>query len=134
MRADLTLHLRDRGFEVDEIGPAEGGRSDYPDQALVVAQAVSNGEARLGVLVCGTGIGMSIAANKVPGVRAALVHDTQTAELAAMHNDANILCLGGRLMEPEVARQLVDIWLDTSFEARHQPRLDKIKTIEHAQL
>ena len=131
MRGDLAAHLRERGFQVDEVGPSDGERSDYPDQAVMVARAVSSGTASRGVLVCGTGIGMSIAANKVPGVRAALVHDAQTAELAAMHNDANVLCLGGRLLESDTARQLVDLWLNTSFEQRHQPRLDKITTIEH---
>ena len=134
MRNDLATHLRGRGFQVDEVGPADGERSDYPDQAVVVGRAVSTGDAALGVLVCGTGIGMSIAANKVPGVRAALVHDAQTAELAAMHNDANVLCLGGRLLEPGTARELVDLWLNTAFEERHQPRLDKITHLEHDQI
>ena len=103
---------------------------DYPDQAGTVAEAVGAGEAELGLLVCGTGIGMSIAANKVAGIRAALVHDPITASLAAQHNNANVLCLGGRLMAKEYAISLVDAWLETPFEARHQHRLDKIATLE----
>jgi ribose 5-phosphate isomerase B len=81
-------------------------------------------------LVCGTGIGVSIAANKIPRVRAALVHDLTTATLAAQHNNANVLCLGGRLLAPQLVSELVDAWLQTPFEARHQHRLDKIAALE----
>jgi ribose 5-phosphate isomerase B len=83
-----------------------------------------------GILLCGTGIGVSIAANKVPGVRAALVHDPVTAELAAQHNAANVLCLGGRLLAPEYGVRCVEAWLDASFETRHQVRLDMITALE----
>lgn len=129
-RGRIAEYLREQGHTVTEAGPAAGERSDYPDQASDVALAVSRGDVDRGVLVCGTGIGMSIAANKVHGVRAALVHDPFTAEMAAMHNDANVLCLGGRLLAPAYAVQLVDTWLRTPFEARHQARLDKITSLE----
>ncbi|MEZ4268837.1 MAG: ribose 5-phosphate isomerase B [Myxococcota bacterium] len=130
LRQAVVRHLREGGFEVSEVGPAPGERSDYPDAASDVGRAVVDGRADRGVLVCGTGIGVSIAANKVPGVRAALVHDPVTARLAAEHNGAQVLCLGGRLMAVEYALELVDIWLQTGFEARHQARLDKITALE----
>jgi len=130
LRRTIVDHLRGLGHEASEVGPAEGERVDYPDQAAYVAQQVAQGEAERGILVCGTGIGMSIAANKVHGIRAALVHDPITAALAAQHNNANVLCLGGRLMAPEYALSLVDAWLETPFEERHQHRLDKITTLE----
>ncbi len=130
LRRAVVAHLRELGHEVSEIGPAEGGRCDYPDHAATVGRAVSDGTSQCGVLICGTGIGISIAANKVPGVRAALVHDATTARLAAEHNNANVLCLGGRLLAPQLALELLDIWLDTPFETRHQHRLDKITALE----
>lgn len=127
MRGVLAAHLAARGHDIEEVGPQPGERSDYPDAALEVGRRVADaaGDTR-GVLVCGTGIGMSIAANKVHGVRAALVHDLLTAQLAAEHNKANVLCLGARLVAPEYARLCLDRWLDTAFEARHQVRIDKI--------
>lgn len=133
LRQAVVAHLRTLGHEVSEVGPAEGERCDYPDHAATVARAVSDGTSSLGVLVCGTGIGVSIAANKVPGVRAALVHDVTTATLAAEHNNANVLCLGGRLLATQLALELVEAWLDTPFETRHQHRLDKITALEGPQ-
>jgi ribose 5-phosphate isomerase B len=130
LRQTLASHLMGIGYQVEECGPSGGERTDYPDQAEQVAKAVASGDASFGVLLCGTGIGMSIAANKVVGVRAALVHDLTTAKLAAMHNNANILCLGGRLLAPEFAIELLDAWLEAPFEIRHQGRLDKISSIE----
>lgn len=122
--------LRERGAEVDDLGPHTSERVDYPDYAERVARAVADGRCERGILTCGTGIGMSIAANKVPGVRAALVHDPFTAEMAAAHNDARVLCLGGRIHATAYALELVRIWLETGFEPRHQSRLDKISRIE----
>jgi len=127
-------HLRGRGCEVQVFGPAAGETADYPDQAAAVAQLVRDGAADLGVLLCGTGIGMSIAANKIAGIRAALVHDAATAQLAAQHNHANVLCLGARVLAPAVALACLDAWLDTPFEHRHQRRLDKISALEAAAL
>lgn len=130
LRGAVVRHLQGAGHAVVEVGPAEGQRVDYPDQAAKVARAVAGGEADLGVLICGTGIGVSIAANKVDGIRAALVHDVVTARLAAQHNRANVLCLGGRLLAEPYALELVDTWLATDFEARHQARLNKISALE----
>ena len=130
LRQKIVEHLHVAGHHVEEIGPREGERVDYPDQAAVVAQGVARGAADRGILVCGTGIGMSIAANKIKGIRAALVHDAATAQMAAMHNDANVLCLGGRVLADDVAIALVDIWLETRFEERHAPRLEKITQLE----
>ena len=130
LRQAIVAHLRERGLDAAEVGPAPGERCDYPDHAATVARSVAAGDYDLGVLVCGTGIGMSIAANKVSGIRAALVHDPFTAQMAAMHNDANVLCLGGRLLAEAYALDLVDQWLDTEFESRHGARLDKITALE----
>jgi ribose 5-phosphate isomerase B len=130
LRLAIVAHLRALGHAITEVGPDEGERCDYPDHAATVARAVSDGTSQLGVLVCGTGIGVSIAANKIPGVRAALVHDLTTARFAAEHNNANVLCLGGRLLAPQLALELIEAWLDTPFETRHQHRLDKITALE----
>jgi len=130
LRRAVVAALRADGVAVVELGPADGERADYPDVALAVAEAVRDGRAAAGVLCCGTGIGMSIAANKVRGVRAALVHDPVTARLAAEHNRANVLCLGGRLLAPEYGVELVRTWRATTFEARHQVRLDAIARYE----
>ena len=126
LKRAIARFLEDAGHEVVDAGPETSERVDYPDYALKVARMVASGEVERGVLTCGTGIGMSIAANKVHGVRAALVHDPFTAEMAAAHNAANILCVGGRLLAVPYALGLVRVWLDTPFEERHQPRLDKI--------
>jgi ribose 5-phosphate isomerase B len=130
LRGLIARHLIEAGHEVDEIGPQIGERVDYPDQAGAVARQVAASTGAKGILVCGTGIGMSIAANKVPGIRAALVHDPFTAEMAAMHNDANILCLGARLLADAYVLHLIDIWLATEFETRHSTRLNKIAKLE----
>lgn len=137
LRGAVVAHLRGLGHEVDEVGPGSGERADYPDPAAAVARAVASarpadGSAAtvLGVLICGTGIGVSIAANKIVGIRAALVHDPVTATLAAEHNAANVLCLGARLLAEPYALTLVDAWLGATFEARHQPRIDKIAALE----
>ncbi len=123
--------LRQRGIECSDYGTAGTESVDYPDFASKVAGAVSRGEADSGVLICGTGIGMSITANKFPGVRAALVHDEFTAQMAKEHNNANVLVMGGRVLSPDQGRKFVEIWLDTQFEGgRHQNRLDKIAAIE----
>jgi len=120
-----------RNLEVLDCGTNNGDSVDYPDFGERVARAVFGGKAEKGILICGTGIGMSIVANKFSGVRAALVHDEFTARMAKEHNNANILVLGGRVLSPETARRLVEVWLDAEFEGeRHQRRLDKIAEIE----
>ena len=123
--------LQEKVIEHTDFGTDGSASVDYPDFAAKVAGAVSSGDAQLGILICGTGIGMSISANKFVGVRAALVHDEFTAQMAREHNNANILVMGGRVLTPEQGKKLVEIWLDTEFEGgRHQKRLDKISAIE----
>jgi ribose 5-phosphate isomerase B len=131
LKAVLNEALRQRGLDVRDMGTEGDDSVDYPDFAEKVAGAVSRGEAACGVLICGTGIGMSIVANKFPGVRAALVTDDFMAQMAKEHNNANVLVLGGRVLDGPAACRLVGIWLDAAFEGgRHQRRLDKIAELE----
>lgn len=119
-------------IEYEDLGTDSIESVDYPDYALPVANKVANGEVDKGILICGTGIGMSIAANKVDGVRAALVHDCYTARVTRQHNDSNVLCLGGRTIGINVAEEIARIWLGEEFEGgRHERRLIKIKDIEN---
>ncbi len=123
--------LRDKGIACADFGTDGSDSVDYPDYAAKVAGAVSSGDAELGILICGTGIGMSISANKFSKVRAALVHDEFTAQMAREHNNANILVMGGRVLSCDQGKKLVAIWLATEFEGdRHQNRLDKITAFE----
>jgi len=127
----LVPYLQGRGYDVAMVGECSGSSCDYPDSAFLVGQAVSAGKFDRGVLVCGSGIGMSIAANKVQGVRAALVQDELTAQLSRSHNDANVLCLSGDLLGQTLVRRIVDVWLTTPFEGgRHGRRVAKIRCIE----
>lgn len=131
LKSVLIEALRQRGLDLRDMGTDGAESVDYPDFAEKVAGAVSRGEAACGVLVCGTGIGMSIVANKFPGVRAALVTDEYMARMAKEHNNANVLVLGGRVLDAAAASRIVGIWLDTAYEGgRHQRRLDKIAEIE----
>ena len=123
--------LQERAIEYSDCGTDGSASVDYPDFAAKVASAVAKGEADSGILICGTGIGMSISANKFVGIRAALVHDEFTAQMAREHNNANILVMGGRVLSADQGKKFVEIWLDTEFEGgRHQNRLDKISAIE----
>ena len=123
--------LLERKIPLEDLGTDNGNSVDYPDFGEKVARLVSSGAAEKGVLVCGTGIGMSIVANKFPGVRAALVTDAFMAKMAKQHNNANILVLGGRVIDEKEAREMVATWLDSPFEGgRHQCRLDKIAELE----
>jgi len=129
-RRIVTL-LGQLDHEVIDVGPAGKDSVDYPDFAFQVAQAVGTGAAQRGILICGTGIGMCIAANKVPGVRAAPCHDSITAEMSRRHNDANVLCLSADLLGEELIDRMVKIWLETEFEGgRHARRVDKIVRFE----
>lgn len=131
LKEAVKLFLGQRGFECRDIGTFNKDSVDYPDFGERVSREVSQGQAEKGILICGTGIGMSIVANKFPGVRAALVHDEFTARMCKEHNDANIICLGGRVLTPDMACRLVDVWLSAEFEGgRHQKRLDKIRDLE----
>ncbi|MFH1027321.1 MAG: ribose 5-phosphate isomerase B [Pseudomonadota bacterium] len=131
LKSALNSYLARRGYEVTDAGTNSDASVDYPDFGQKVAEAVIAGQAELGILICGTGIGMSIAANKIPGIRAALVTDVFMARMAREHNNANILVLGGRVLDEQKACDLVGAWLDASFEGgRHQNRLDKITSLE----
>lgn len=131
LKQALLKKLQEQGVECRDLGTDSEESVDYPDFAEQVATAVGSGRAQQGILICGTGIGVSIAANKVPGVRAALVHDAFTARMAREHNDANILVLGGRVLSPEKALELVALWRTAEYEGgRHQARLDKISALE----
>lgn len=114
-----------------DFGAPSTASVDYPDTGSAAAKAVASGKAELGILVCGSGIGMSIVANKIPGIRAALCCSTDVARLSRLHNDANVLCLAGRFTAVPYALEIVQAWLETSFEGgRHQKRIQKIKNIE----
>jgi ribose 5-phosphate isomerase B len=127
----LAALLRAKGLSVQDCGSRGAESVDYPDFGREVSLKVSRGEARCGLLVCTSGIGMSITANKFPRVRAALVHDLEGARTSREHNDANILVLGGVKVDKELARQILETWLETPFAGgRHQRRLDKIAAIE----
>ncbi len=131
MKQDLAQELKSWGWVVEDCGCHTPQSVDYPDFAHAVAGKVVAGDAELGLLVCGTGIGISIAANKIKGIRAALCADSFSAEMARRHNDANIICLGGRVLGPELAKAILAAFLEASFEGgRHQRRLDKIAAAE----
>ena len=120
-----------RGYEVEDLGTYSAERVDYPDYAAKVARAVAADPDSQGVLICGTGIGMSIAANKIKGIRAAEVHDYYTAQMARAHNDANVLCFGERVVGPGVIESIVEAWCTTEFEGgRHENRVKKIMALE----
>jgi ribose 5-phosphate isomerase B len=128
----LTPILRQLGHEVIDVGANANESVDYPDYAYQVATAVGEGKVDRGILICGTGIGMCIAANKVKGVRAAPCHDSITVEMSRRHNDANVLCLSADLLGDELIGRIVRSWLETEFEGgRHARRVDKIKRIEN---
>ncbi len=116
----------------DDLGPPNADRVDYPDYAERLARKIAAGEAEKGILICGSGIGMCIAANKVDGIRAAVVENPVSARLSREHNDANVLCLGARFLAPEYAAELVRIWLETPFstDGRHGARVKKISAME----
>jgi ribose 5-phosphate isomerase B len=131
MKTDICRVLQELGLAVEDLGPTETASVDYPDYAHLLAKAVSDGRVERGVLICGTGIGMSMAANRHPRVRAALCHDAFTAEMARRHNDANILCMGARVVGGGVAEQMARVFVDTPFDGdRHQRRVAKIEREE----
>ncbi|HEY5672607.1 MAG TPA: ribose 5-phosphate isomerase B [Malonomonas sp.] len=131
LKQAICQMLLARGLACEDYGTDDSASVDYPDYGAKVAAAVAAAKVDAGILICGTGIGMSIIANKYPGVRAALVHDDFTAQMAKEHNNANILILGGRVLATAEALHLVEIWLDSQFEGgRHQSRLDKIASAE----
>lgn len=131
LKEHVKTALEALGHEVTDVGTDGEHSVDYPDFAGSVAGAVARGDADFGVLVCGTGLGMAIAANKVPGVRAVQISDPAMARMARLHNDANVITLPGRHISPEQADAILEVFLDTEFEGgRHQRRLDKISALE----
>ena len=126
----LVAELRPLGHEVLDLGTDSTDRVDYPDFGFAVARAVAGGEATAGVAVCGSGVGIAMAANKVAGIRAATVHDVESARLSKAHNDANVLCFGERVIDPEVAEEALRAWLDEDFEGgRHDARVAKLNAM-----
>ncbi len=132
LKKEITAHLIKNGIEFKDFGTYDGNSVDYPDIAKLVCKSILDGECENGILVCGTGIGISIAANKHKGIRAAVCSDEFSAKFTRIHNDANVLCLGGRVVGPGLACELVDIFLSTGFEGgRHALRVNKITEIEN---
>lgn len=131
LKNKITPILDGLNIEWEDFGTKDEESVDYPDFGEKVSNAVSTGKVDSGILICGTGIGMSIVANKFPGIRAALCHEDYSAKMSRLHNDANILVLPGRVIETEMAINIVKVWFATDFEGkRHQRRLDKIRAIE----
>lgn len=131
IKGKILSLIGDLGHEGIDLGPSTAESVDYPDFASKVARSVSSGEVDRGILICGTGIGMCIAANKYRGVRAAACHDDLTAEMSRLHNDANVLCLSADLLGDRLVNRMVEIWLSTQFEGgRHARRVSKIGEIE----
>jgi ribose 5-phosphate isomerase B len=131
VKAKLIELVRRLGHEVEDVGSFSAESVDYPDVAAIVGQKISAGEMDRGILICGTGIGMCIAANKFAGVRAAPCHDDLTAELSRRHNDLNVLCLSADMLGEKLIDRMVEIWLSTPFEeGRHARRIEKIASLE----
>lgn len=131
LKADLVAELQKLGHQALDLGPSTTDSVDYPDFAVKVASAVTSGQASLGVLVCGTGLGMSISANKVHGIRAVLCHTEFEARMGRLHNDANVLCLGQRVVGVGVAIEILKAFLAASFEGgRHAGRVEKMRALE----
>lgn len=131
LKEEIINYLKNEGYEIKDFGTRTKDSCDYPDYAVPVAEAVASKEFDFGILVCGTGIGIGIAANKVPGIRAALCSDTFSAHATREHNNANILTLGQRVVGPGLALDIVKTFLNTKFEGgRHQTRIDKISDVE----
>ncbi len=132
MKTQLIAHLKDRGVDFEDLGCYSEASVDYPVYAEKAARGVAAGTYDRAVLICGTGIGMSMAANKIPGIRAALCADCYSAEMTRAHNDSNVLCLGGRTIGIELAKRILDIWLETPFSGleKHARRIGLIAGLE----
>lgn len=131
LKNEIIKYLEENGIKYKDVGSFSAESIDYPEIALRVTELINSGECKLGVLCCGTGIGMSLAANKVKGIRAAACSETYSAKFTRLHNDSNILCLGGRVVGAGTACEMIDLFLNTAFEGgRHQRRVDKIMAIE----
>ena len=132
LKNKLKAHLQEKGMEVVDFGTHTTDSCDYPDYIAPAAQAVASGECERGIVLCTTGIGVSIAANKIKGIRCALLSDTMTASLTREHNDTNMMALGAGVTGPMLAQEIVDVWLATDFShsERHQRRIDKVMALE----
>lgn len=131
LKSEIADHVRSLGHDVIDLGTDSADSVDYPDYGAAVAGVVVSGDARFGIAICGSGIGICMAASKIAGSRAATVHDVTSARMTRLHNDANILCLGERFIGPQVALDAVDTFLTTEFEGgRHQRRVSKITALE----
>ena len=132
LKEHIKKHLEERSLEYKDFGCYDENSVDYLDIAEKVCNAINSGDADKGILVCGPGIGISIAANKIDGIRAAHCHDVYSAEMTKRHNNANVICMGGRVIGRELAFKIIDAWLDAEFEGgRHQKRIDKIHALEN---
>lgn len=135
LKTAIAAHVENDGHQVLDVGTNSAESVDYPDYGVAVARAIASGVADLGVAVCGSGIGICMAANKVPGIRAATVHDVTSARMSRLHNDANVLCLGERFIGEQVALDAVDVFLVTAFEGgRHARRVGKIDALSPAEI
>lgn len=134
LKEHIKGYLTQKGIEFKDYGTYSEDSVDYPDCAVPVCEAIQNKTADCGILVCGTGIGISMAANKHKGIRAALCSDVYSAKMTKQHNNANVICMGGRVIGRELAFMIIDAWLETEFEGgRHEARIAKIHKIEEAQ-
>lgn len=130
-KMEILKYLTEKGYECKDFGADGKVKSEYPEYARLVGKSIQSGECERGLLFCGTGIGMNITVNKMRGIRAAVCMEAYCAELSRKHNDANVLCLGARVLGIELAKKIVDVWLETGFEGgRHQKRVDMIMEIE----
>ena len=131
LKESIIAHLLNTDWEVDDLGPHSSDSVDYPDYGIKLAEEVADKKVERGIVICGTGIGMSIVVNRFPGIRGTLCADVFTAKLCREHNDSNILIMGGRVIGKGLAAEIVNTWLNTAFEGgRHQRRLDKINQID----
>ncbi|MCX8129569.1 MAG: ribose 5-phosphate isomerase B [Clostridia bacterium] len=131
LKTEVIKFLKDSGYEVKDFGTCDESSVDYPDFGLAVAEAIASGNCEKGIIICGTGLGISMAANKVPGIRAAVCTDSYMARMSREHNDANVLSLGARVIGAGLALDIVDIWMKTDFQGgKHLTRVNKISDIE----
>jgi len=131
LKESVISSLREKDLEIDDLGPTSNNSVDYPDYGIKLAHAVVEQKVERGIVICGTGIGMSIVVNRFPGIRGTLCSDVYTAKMCREHNDSNILIMGGRVISKDLALEIVQIWLKTEFEGgRHQRRIDKINEID----
>jgi ribose 5-phosphate isomerase B len=131
LKETVIAHLLNDGWDIDDLGPSNEDSVDYPDYGIKLAETIANEKVERGIIICGTGVGMSIVVNRFPAIRGTLCSDIYTAKMCRKHNDSNILIMGGRVIGKGLASEIVDTWLNTAFEGgRHQKRLDKINEID----